>query len=100
MNWLHAQWFGYWWSSDKGNGPENIQWTLLAIAVTALLVPFVRHWIENHFSRLHAKLDHVIENHPDIPAYIEPEFLKWEHWVVTLCKRFVRFVRRDKEEPS
>jgi len=86
MSWLSYQWFTYWWSSDKGNGPENIQWTVLAIIAASFLIPAVR----NFFKRLESKVDHVITNHPDIPEYDEAkaEFEKWEHWLVTLVKSF------------
>lgn len=84
MSWLSHQWFTWWWSSDKGNGPENIQWTILALIAASFLIPAVR----NFFKRLESKVDHVITNHPDIPEYDEAkaEFEKWEHWLVTLVK--------------
>lgn len=74
MHWLSHQWFGYWWPSDKGNGPENIQWSLIAAAVVAIFVPAVRAFFKRHFESVHAKMDevhrmaaHIIEHHPDIP---------------------------------
>jgi hypothetical protein len=72
----------YWWPSDKGNGPENVQWTLLALIVAAILIPPIRHVIKREITKVHAKLDHIIEHHPDIPNYIEPEFEKFEHWAL------------------
>ena len=85
MHWFSYQWFTYWWSSDKGNGPENIQWTVLALIAVSFLVPAVR----NYFKRVEAKLDHIITHHPDIPE-IELEFDKWEHWFVTLFKHIFK----------
>jgi hypothetical protein len=57
MNWLSHQWFTYWWPSDKGNGPENIQWTVLALLVVSLLLPRVRAFFKRHFESVHDKLD-------------------------------------------
>lgn len=74
MNWLHTFWFGYWWSSIKGNAPEDVTSLILVGIVTAVLVPAVRHWIERHvhseFNHLHAKIDHVILNTKQIPNEI------------------------------
>lgn len=58
MSWLSHLWFGYGWSSDKGNAGENLQWTALAILVASLLIPRVRKFIERHVKGLHDKLDH------------------------------------------
>ena len=57
MHWLSTQWFTYWWPSDKGNGPENVQWTVLALIVASLLLPRVRKFFKRHFESVHAKLD-------------------------------------------
>lgn len=74
MHWLSRLWFNYFWSSDKGNGPEAIQQTALYAAIAITFVPPLRKWFENHMKNLHAKLDeahrkmdHIIEHHPDIP---------------------------------
>lgn len=78
MNWLHSLWFGYGWSSDKGNGPEALQQTLLYGAIAIALVPPIRHWaarhvesikqhIEQENAHIHAKLNHVILNSKSIP---------------------------------
>lgn len=92
---LHYQWFTYWWPSDKGNGPENIQWTVLALIVASFLIPAVR----NYFKRVEAKLDHIITHHPEIPA-MEIEFKEWEHWLVTLIKFIVRPFRKGPPMPT
>ena len=85
MHWLSHVWYTRWWSSDLGNGPENVQWWALAALGVSFFIPAIR----NYFKRMEAKLDHIITNHPDIPA-IELEFKKWEHWVVTLFKRIFK----------
>lgn len=70
MNWLPTL-YGYWWSSIKGNAPEDATSLILVAIVTAVLIPAVRHWIERHvhseFAHLHAKIDHVILNTKAIP---------------------------------
>ena len=57
MNWLHVLWFHYGWQSDLGNGPENIQWTFLALIVASLLIPRVRKFFKRHFESVHEKLE-------------------------------------------
>ena len=56
-HWISNQWLTWWWPSDKGNGPENIQWTVLALIVVSLLLPKVRAFFKRHFESVHAKLD-------------------------------------------
>ena len=58
MHWLSYKWFIFWWPSDKGNGPENVQWTVLALIVASLLIPRVRKFFSNHMKAIHEKLDH------------------------------------------
>lgn len=60
-------WFNYWWPSIKGNGPEDVTSLLIVAAVTVIVVPRVRRWIAQEAGHFHAKLDHIILNHPDIP---------------------------------
>ena len=76
MHWLDTQWFGYWWPSDKGNGPEAIQQIVLGAVVVAIFVPPIRAWFRRHVKALHEKLDlahqkmdHIILHHPDIPPF-------------------------------
>lgn len=82
MNWLHSFWFHYEWSSDTGNGPEAITELLLGAFIGSFFIPRVRKWwarhiddLKSHVSsenkRLHAKMDHIIEHHPDIPDFKE-----------------------------
>ena len=73
-HWLYVLWFGYAWSSDKGNGPEALQQTILYGAIALLFVPIVRKAIKRWSEKLHEKLDHnavllkhIIKHHPDIP---------------------------------
>jgi hypothetical protein len=80
VHWLSNLWFNYFWSSDKGNGPEAIQQTALYAALATVFVPVIRHWAEAHVKAFHEKLDlvhqkmdHIIEHHPDIPAFVPKE---------------------------
>lgn len=88
MGWLHALWFGYFWPSDKGNGPEALTQTVIYATIAVLLVPPVRKAIERFAKRhaesikahvsaehaaVHEKLDHIIRYHPDIPDFVPPD---------------------------
>jgi len=42
-------WINYFWSSDKGNGPEAIQQTVIYAALAVTFIPAVRHFFTNHF---------------------------------------------------
>lgn len=64
---LHNLWFNYFWSSDKGNGPEAIQQTVLYGVIAAVLVPAVRHFIKREFGKLHKKIE---EGHDEIHAHM------------------------------
>ena len=64
-------WFGYAWPSIKGNGPEAIFQTVLYGAIAIIFVPPIRRWFVEEHKKIHAKLDHVIKHHPDIPPYKE-----------------------------
>lgn len=79
--WLHNLWFNYAWSSDKGNGPEAIQQTILYGTIAAVLIPAVRHFVKREFdkvhakietehAKIHAKLDHIITESPDIGPFV------------------------------
>ena len=77
---LHNLWFGYWWPSLKGNGPEDSTSLLIVGIISAFLIPAVRRFFHRGWDRLHSKLDglgdhhretqrmlrHVIDQHPDI----------------------------------
>jgi len=67
MNWLYTLWYGYFWPSLKGNGPEALIQTLVYGAIAYFLVPAVKSWVDNHMSELHKKVDHIIRHSPDIP---------------------------------
>ena len=54
-----------------------IQWAAVGF-VFALVYPPLRHWIERELDHFHAKLDHVIENHPDIPNL--PDHMRGRPW--------------------
>lgn len=59
-------WFGYWWPSVKGNGPEDITSLILVGIVTAIFVPRVRRWWVVREQHLHAKLEHVMKQNAHI----------------------------------
>ena len=72
-HWLSSLWFNYSWPSDKGNGPEALQQTIIYFLIAALFIPVVRRFIQREFHKahadIHAKLDHIIKHHPDIPEF-------------------------------
>lgn len=87
MSWLHNLWFNYAWSSDKGNGPEALQQTVIYGLIAVVLIPPIRHamerfakrhvesiksHVEHENAKVHAKLDHVIKHSKDIPDYKPP----------------------------
>jgi uncharacterized membrane protein len=83
-HWLGNLWFNYAWSSDKGNGPEAIQQTIVYALLAVLIIPPVRKWFLAKFHRIHQKIDqghaeikehlernaalsrHIIKHHPDV----------------------------------
>lgn len=66
---IHTLWFGYFWPSLKGNGPEALIQTAVYGALAYILIPPVRDWFNNHMKSLHEKVDHIIKHHPDIPPF-------------------------------
>jgi hypothetical protein len=64
-------WINYFWSSDKGNGPEALTEMLVVGVIASFIVPRVRAWwikeAKKADAELHRKLDHIITHHPDIP---------------------------------
>ncbi len=84
MNWLYNLWFNYGWASDKGNGPEALQQTVIYGLIAVVLIPPIRHALERFAKRhvesikahaeaenkaIHDRLEHIIKHHPDIPDY-------------------------------
>jgi hypothetical protein len=71
-----------WPAGGSGGIPGDVVatliWVIIAAIATTIFYPPVRRAIEKyvkrHFeaatSELHAKLDHIIEHHPDIPPYV------------------------------
>ena len=72
--------------SARGRGPEALQQTVLYATIAVLLVPPIRHAMERFAKRhveslkahveaenraIHAKMDHIIKHHPDIPNELE-----------------------------
>lgn len=66
--WLSSLWFNYAWTSDKGNGPEAIQQTIIYALVAVLVIPPVRRWFGRRFHDVHEKIDTV---HATVRAHIE-----------------------------
>ena len=81
VNWLHELWFGYFWPSLQGNGPEALVQTVVYGAIALVFIPPVRRFVARHVeaikahvtaehAHLHAKLDHVILHTKAIPNEI------------------------------
>ena len=51
-HWLSNLWFNYGWSSDKGNGPEAIQQTILYALAAVLLIPWVRRALARRLKKV------------------------------------------------
>ncbi len=67
---MHNIWYGYFWPSLRGNGPEALFQTVVYALIAVTFVPVVRRFEK----RMHAKFDraialseHIIKHHPDIP---------------------------------
>ena len=52
-HWAGNLWFNYGWPSDKGNGPEALQQTIVYFTIAAVFVPVVRHFIAREFDKVH-----------------------------------------------
>jgi hypothetical protein len=71
-----------WPAGGSGGIPGDVVatfiWVVLAAIATSIFYPPLRKavekFIKRHFdsatAELHAKLDHIIEHHPDIPPYV------------------------------
>ena len=73
MNWLYTLYFGYIWPSLKSNGPEAGVQTIVYAGILYAVYPPFRKWLTHETTQIHAKLDHVIKWHPDIPDYKEKD---------------------------
>lgn len=69
MGWLHTLWFGYFWPSCQGNGPEAILEIAILAALGRLFWPLIKRELHKGDELLHQKLDHIIRHHPGIPAF-------------------------------
>jgi len=75
-SWLPNLWFNYAWSSDKGNGPEALQQTIVYGAIAVILVPPIRHALERFAQRhVDAIKQHVSDEHDIMHEHIA-HFLK------------------------
>jgi Tfp pilus assembly protein PilE len=60
-----------------GDVVATLIWVIIAAIVTTIFYPplrkaverFVKRHLEAGTAELHAKLDHIIEHHPDIPPF-------------------------------
>ena len=63
-------WFGYFWPSLEGNGPEDII-SMIVVGVVSVLIwrPVKRAWIAHKAAveRNFIALQHIAKHHPDIP---------------------------------
>ena len=71
MHALWTFWLNYFWASLKGNGPEAIIQTIVYAGIAYAVYPPFRKWLMHETGELHAKMDHIIRHHPDIPDYKE-----------------------------
>ncbi len=70
-----------WPAGGSGGMPGDVVatliWVIIAAIVTTIFYPplrkaverFVKRHLEAGTAELHAKLDHIIEHHPDIPPF-------------------------------
>jgi len=52
-HWASNLWFNYAWSSDRGNGPEALQQTIVYAIVAVVFIPVVRRFIAREFAKVH-----------------------------------------------
>ncbi len=55
------------WEPVKTNIGAGVWWAAIVGIVSAVLYPPLRKWVEHELNQIHAKLDHIIEHHPEIP---------------------------------
>jgi hypothetical protein len=61
-----------------GDVVATLVWVIIAAIATSLLYPparkafekFAKRHFEEETAEIHAKLDHIIAHHPDIPPYV------------------------------
>lgn len=75
-HWLYTLWFGYAWSSDKGNGPEAIQQTIVYGLAAIILIPPVRRFLKFEFDKVHAKID---RGHQELHEKLDELHRKVDH---------------------
>jgi hypothetical protein len=67
MGWVQSLWDNTIWPSLVGNGPEDfISFLIIGGLLTWGIKAIKREW-NQHKAAVHAKLDHIIVHHPDIP---------------------------------
>ena len=68
QRWISNLWFGYGWSSDKGNGPEGLQQTVLYAAIALLFVPVVRRFLRREFRKVHTRIE---RGHDEVHEHLQ-----------------------------
>lgn len=70
---LWQWWLAYWWSSDKGNGPEALQQIAAGVVVVSVFVPVVRKAIKRYAEKeadlVHSKLNRIA-HHLGVPPHV------------------------------
>ena len=66
MHWLWVLYFGYVWSSIKGNGPEDLTSLVIVGIIASIVIPRARRWWVAREEHLHAKLDHMLKQNAHI----------------------------------
>lgn len=61
-------WFGYFWPSLQGNGPEDLFHVFIEVCVIGLGAKALRS-LHGKVDELHQKADHIIKHHPQIPDF-------------------------------
>ena len=81
VHWASNLWFGYTWSSLKGNGPEALVQTIVYGAIAIIFVPVVRRFIAHEFGKIHESIHvHSVEAQAHLHHIAEwMELPKFEH---------------------
>ena len=75
--WTHWIWPAGLSGGIPGDVFATLIWVVIAAIVSTIIYPPLRHrieaWLHHHLkseqAELHAKLDHIIRHHPDIPDF-------------------------------
>jgi hypothetical protein len=84
VNWLYSLWYGYFWPSLKGNGPEALVQTVTYGAVGLTLIPVVRKFLRNEAKKAHLEIlagEHELEK---VGADLLKPFKSVVRWVTSI----------------